>query len=103
MLKVLVSTLSTQGELPGDFGCVPADELVEEHDLRAANRLPIGLVVGRRAWNYARRTVDSPTYPRRRCSRCSALGVTFGTGPTVHLAARMGKPGLRTLVAWMNP
>ena len=138
MLKVFVSTQSTQGEQPGDFCFVPADELVGrysivcdlekadgsgcgcgqafggfathqgtttamvaavdmtelewraelyqtlcdtgwssrmsatdlaelvdqlvEHDLVAANRLPVGLVVGRRAWNDARGTVDNLTY-----------------------------------------
>jgi hypothetical protein len=138
MLKVLVSTLSTQGDLPGDFCFVPADELVGryslvcdrekangsgcgcgqafggflthkgtttamvaarditelewraqlfqtlsdtgwaaamtatdlaqlvdalvETDLGAADRLPIGVVIGRRAWNDARGTVDNLTY-----------------------------------------
>jgi len=36
------------------------DELVE-HDLGAAERLPVGLIVGRRTWNDARGTVDNPT------------------------------------------
>lgn len=37
------------------------DELVE-HDLGAAERLPVGLIVGRRAWNDSRGTVDNLTY-----------------------------------------
>ena len=41
--------------------------------------------------------------PRRRGSRCSELCVTLGGGPSVHLAASMTKPGLRTLLSWMKP
>jgi hypothetical protein len=137
MLKVLVSTLSTQGDMPGDFCFVPSGELVGRYslvcdsekedgsgcgcgqafggfsthqgtttamvverdmtelewraqlfqtlgdtgwasmmdahdlaqlvdalvdaDLGAADRLPVGVVIGRRAWNDARGTVDNLT------------------------------------------
>ena len=37
------------------------DDLIE-HDLRAAGRLPVGLVVGRRAWNERGATVDNLMY-----------------------------------------
>ena len=139
MLKVLVSTLSTQGDVPGDFCFVPVDELVGRYslvcdrekadgsggcgcgqafggflthrgtttamvaerdmtelewraqlfqtlnetgwaslmsaadlahlvdelvecDLGTAARLPVGVVLGRRAWNDPRGTVDNLTY-----------------------------------------
>lgn len=138
MLKVFVSTLSTQGDLPGDFCFVPTDELVGRYsmvcdsekadgsgcgcgrafggftthrgttsaavdavdmteltwraqlyqtlcdtgwssmmkanelaelvdelaarDLAAADKLPVGLVVGRRAWNDKLGTVDNLMY-----------------------------------------
>jgi hypothetical protein len=41
------------------------DELVE-HDLRAAGALPVGTVVGRRAWNDRRGTVDNLLYRQAR-------------------------------------
>ncbi len=151
MLKAFVSTLITQGDRPGDFCFVPADELVGrqalvcdlekpdgsgcgcgqafggftshtgttsamvtslditerewreqlfqslcdtgwasamdatdlaelidglvDHDLGAAGKLPDGTIVGRRAWNETRGTIDRLTY------RGTAVAAAARNGP----------------------